>query len=759
MLRRNGISGLVVCLSIGVAVGCSSSNDGGTVTKIKKPKGSADAGGSGGGGNAIATPDGGFFTLDAGKNKTGKVVITPANPDISINPNGPPPDPIQFSVTGTGNADVEWSLSNPYLGTIDPATGLFTPNGQVAGGGDIEVLVNGMTVGKVHITVNVAAEQNGAGAASQGDAGAGGLGGVGGEGLGGAVPDDVLKVLKGSPVGDNAIKVLYPYDETVFPLDLLPPLFQWTPGGHGDFDAVYVHLSSPPSYDYKGYFSRPAGLAAGQPFIRHSIPKDVWRSATRSAAGSTLSVEIVLAAGGKAYGPLKQTYKIALAPFNGRIYYQAYATIFATNSTSGDHVQWDPNTRFGAATLSIDVGAESPTLVAGSDTPDNKGCRVCHSVSAYGDRMIVQHGDNYTETSSYDLKNNNMETTPYPPATAAWAGMTPDGNLGLANSVDVTGTQSVRGDTKLFNAVTGADVPSQGLTNFAKRIGLPAFSPDSKHVVFVLVDGASTPAVGPPNRQLVSMDFDLGSKTFSNPKKLWAPPGNDQRPAFSTFMPTSDAVVYQNRWNGDNDYSSWHGSRAELWWVDLATQQAVALNRLNGIGADGKSYLPKGDKRHDQDERLNYEPSISPVASGGYAWIVFMSRRMYGNVATRDPWEADPREQDIHGDNPTTKKLWMAAIDLSAKPGTDPSHPAFYIPGQEIHGVNSRPFFALQPCITDRGSCTSGIDCCTGFCRDGLCAPPDEHQCSNLDEKCTTSADCCDPRTKCIAGFCAQFLQ
>ena len=218
------------------------------------------------------------------------------------------------------------------------------------------------------------------------------------------------------------------------------------------------------------YFSPDlAEAAAGQPFIRHSISKDVWRSATRSAAGSTLSVEIVLAAGGKAYGPLKQTYKIALAPFNGRIYYQAYATIFATNSSGGDHVQWDPNTRFGAATLSIDVGAESPKLVAGTDTPDNTGCRVCHSVSAYGDRMIVQHGDVYTQSSSYDLKNNNTQSTPYAEGLAGWAGMTPDGNLALANSVDVTGTGSVRGDTKLFNAVTGADVPSQGLTNFAKR--------------------------------------------------------------------------------------------------------------------------------------------------------------------------------------------------------------------------------------------------------------------------------------------------
>ncbi|HEX4336364.1 MAG TPA: hypothetical protein VH062_10655 [Polyangiaceae bacterium] len=751
MARPNGITGLSVCLAVAATFGCSSSSK----SSGHKPTGNTKVDG----GISISVPEGGFFTLDSGKGSSGTAIITPSNPNITINPNGAPPDPIQFTVTGTGNADVEWTVSNPYLGTIDPKTGLFTPNGQVAGGGDIEVMVNGMTVGKVHITINVAAEQNGASGPAEGDAGAGGLGGVGGEGLGGAVADDVLKTLKGSPVADASLKLLYPYDGTVFPLDLLPPLFQWQGGGHGDFDAVYVHLSAPPTYDYKGYFGRPPGLAAGQAFTRSPIPKDVWQAATRSAAGSTLSVELVLAAGGKAYGPLKETYKIALAPFNGRIYYQAYATVFATNSSAGDHVQWDPNTRFGAATLSIDVGAESPKLVAGSSTPDNTGCRVCHSVSAYGDRMVVQHGNEYTQTSTYDLKNGNAESTPYQNGEAGWAGLSPDGNLALTNSVDVTGTNSVTGNTKLINAVTGADVATTGLTDFATKVGLPAFSPDSKHVVFVFVQGQNKAPIGNANKQLVSMDVDMGTKTFSNPTLLWAP-ANGEKPAFSTFMPTSDAVVFQHRYSGgDNDYSSWHGSHSDLWWVDLATQKATPLNNLNGVGTDGKSYLPTADKNHDQDEHLNYEPSISPVASGGYAWIVFMSRRMYGNVATRDPWEADPREEDIHGDDPTTKKLWMAAIDLNAKPGTDPSHPAFYIPGQEIHGVNSRPFFALQPCVTDRGSCTSGIDCCTGFCRDGLCAPPDTQTCSNVDEKCTTSADCCDTRTRCIGGFCAQFIQ
>ena len=135
-----------------------------------------------------------------------------------------------------------------------------------------------------------------------------------------------------------------------------------------------------------------------------------------------------------------------------------------------------------------------------------------------------------------------------------------------------------------------------------------------------------------------------------------------------------------------------------------------------------------------------------------------MSRRMYGNVITRDPWDADPRNVDIHGDDPTPKKIWMAAIDLNAKPGTDPSHPAFYIPGQELKGVNSRPFFALQPCITDNGTCQTGIDCCTGFCRDGLCKPQPVDTCSQIDEKCVTQSDCCTASAQCIGGFCAESI-
>ena len=112
----------------------------------------------------------------------------------------------------------------------------------------------------------------------------------------------------------------------------------------------------------------------------------------------------------------------------------------------------------------------------------------------------------------------------------------------------------------------------------------------------------------------------------------------------------------------------------------------------------------------------------------------------------------------------------MTAIDINGAPGTDWSHPAFYLPGQELGGGNIRAFWTLPPCEQNGSTCQSGTDCCNGFCRqvgdagaegDGspafaCVAPPTG--CSNIDEKCATTADCCGTAASgihCIAGFCA----
>ena len=92
-------------------------------------------------------------------------------------------------------------------------------------------------------------------------------------------------------------------------------------------------------------------------------------------------------------------------------------------------------------------------------------------------------------------------------------------------------------------------------------------------------------------------------------------------------------------------------------------------------------------------------------------------------------------------------------------PGQDPSHPAFWLPGQEIGNNNMRGEWALSPCKMLGDTCTAGYDCCGGFCRDngmGMLTCTDQSGgCSQIGETCKTAADCCDPQATCTGGFCA----
>ena len=147
-------------------------------------------------------------------------------------------------------------------------------------------------------------------------------------------------------------------------------------------------------------------------------------------------------------------------------------------------------------------------------------------------------------------------------------------------------------------------------------------------------------------------------------------------------------------------------------------------------------------------------------------WVVFTSRRMYGSVATIPPFCSDPRGVDLIK-NVTTKKLWVAAIDANAKPGTDGSHPAFYLPAQELLAGNSRGFWVLSPCLADGQGCTTGDQCCNGYCEQAsgdagadaglVCGnKPPNASCTPEGDKCTSTADCCLPTDSCINGFCTQ---
>jgi hypothetical protein len=316
-----------------------------------------------------------------------------------------------------------------------------------------------------------------------------------------------------------------------------------------------------------------------------------------------------------------------------------------------------------------------------------------------------------------------------------------------------------------------------GLTNVATDLGAPAFSPDGSLMVFNPMAGSLK-----TSQTLYTMSFDKTTNAFTSPTLIADFTGQpaDTRPGWAAFFPDSKSVVFEQQTtagsdgNNNGELYTRKGSKGHLAWTSLAGAMNVTmLDQLNGKGylpslatpaslsctGDG---VPVGgiDASHTDDMDLNYEPTVNPAGSGGYAWVVFTSRRMYGSVAAIPPFCSDPRGVDLTK-NVTTKKLWVAAIDLNAAPGTDSSHPAFYLPAQELLAGNSRGFWVLDPCKADGMSCMTGDQCCNGYCEPNgpmgalVCSnKPPMGTCSGVGDKCTTAADCCDMTNACINGFC-----
>jgi len=700
------------------------------------------------GGGGVPNHCGGSSTDggDASAIPMGTLTIAPLNQTINVTYGSLAPTVTYHAKVGSTSVAASFSIDLGQVASIDPSTGILIPSGHIGGVANVTATFGSQTA-TTPITVVIELVQNGAPAVPDGgvDAGngAGGNAGVGGSPAGGPVSMATQTVLEGSPTTDTGLAWLYPYDKTVWPQGVLAPLLQWS--APRNYDSIYIQLHEN-GFSYQGFFSAPV---AGQPFINIPLLQSAWDTLLYSNGGQSdpVTVTLVFSAGGVAYGPLTETWVVAQGTLTGTVYYNSYGTSLAINYSG-------PYGTFGGATLAIKHGATSPGLVAGSNGGTAQ-CRVCHSVAAGGSQLVTEHGDNYNESSAYALTSGNAETVMNAGAskgTFAFPAISPDGMFLFSNAGPMPGVNPPA-TSGLYDVPTGTLIPSTGLPA-GLAAAVPAFSPDGKHIAFndYSLD----------QRSISSVDFIQATSVFSNYQVLHTPAAGTPD-LFPAFLPTNDAVIYEHQVAAPNPNefgATRDGARGELWWVDLATHTAAPLANLNGVG-----YLPTGPNNHGaggampNDTTLQYEPTVNPVPSGGYAWVVFTSRRLYGNVATQDPFLSDPRNYNAKL-SATTKKLWVAAIDLNAPPGTDPSHPAFYLPAQELLAGNSRGYWVVDPCEGNGSSCLTGDQCCSGYCGQGdggfVCGvqPPG---CAVLGNKCMVSTDCCGDSTgiACIDGFCA----
>ncbi|HEY6880408.1 MAG TPA: hypothetical protein VI299_20430, partial [Polyangiales bacterium] len=314
-------------------------------------------------------------------------------------------------------------------------------------------------------------------------------------------------------------------------------------------------------------------------------------------------------------------------------------------------------------------------------------------------------------------------------------GVGPEVNGGIGTPFG--GVTSALFETDSGNAIMNSGIPSSAM--------MPTFSADGTRIVF----NDYTQGNG---RTISVMDYDSQGRRASNERVLYN--GRDYL-GWPFMLPDNGAAVFTSGAStnfsgngvGINGFAA-RGPNSDLMIADAETGKATLLARAMGFNdvdaaSREETYLPFGAEELHQ----SYYPTVSPVASGGYFWLFFDSVRHYGNLGVQ-------------------RALWGAAIAIPATGGeyqdpdgryaTDPSYPAFYLPGQELDAANHRAFTALDPCQGDGQSCETGVDCCSGHCNGGVCGP--KTGCAATDDACSSNGDCCEGAGSCIGGYCSVLL-
>jgi hypothetical protein len=323
--------------------------------------------------------------------------------------------------------------------------------------------------------------------------------------------------------------------------------------------------------------------------------------------------------------------------------------------------------------------------------------------------MILVMGNPFPneETVNYDLVTGSARYVGYP-AGGAWGGaaVSPHGDVVVPSFAGIRGTLGIATTSGAFDPVTATSIASSGLET--TRPWMPVFSPDGQLLVYVdevatpggcqfgtgqgAVDGARLKAC---SADLRAFDWDPVARHATNDRRLIAKGTDPARDVlqYPTVSPDHSLVIY--------------GRGPEIGSFSHITPINLVPGTLYGVRPDapdvevelahlgGSGYPFAAGAR---DRQLDYEASFAPVTAGGYAWVVFVSRRSFGNLLTGSPFLGEGTGG--------VKQLWIAAIDLNAPPGIDPSSPAFWLPGQDIsvsdvRVVNQRARWTLSPCLGD----------------------------------------------------------
>lgn len=677
MRRRFAFLGLVSTLGVGfVAYGCSGTSD-----RTNFTGGSAGDGGSWttSSGNAGAGGDGGCFlnctgggSGQGGNGNVQQLIISPTNPVLNVVDANIPTQ--GFTVTTQAGVDVtasvQWVYERPDIG--DMTGGTFTPTGQVGGVGVLTAKYQ-MAEASTNVTVSVKTTNNSAG-----------------------IGPAEMAAFDNPTLGADPGTIVYPYNETVFPLGVLAPEVQINNVSGG----VYRLKVTEKYLEYVSYFN------ANTP-VRHLIDQKAWENIGASGTGSIsdpVTVQISRLQNGQAYSPMTHTWHIAQGKVRGAIYYWELPGVCPNGTNDGKILKIKPD----------------------SATPEEfffpGECWGCHTVSRDGTKMMATLDTPFPFPQvTIDLTQTPAQYSSITVATGLRGTFGAYNNTGdkLIVSNDDSGQNNQNKILRIVDAANGAVLNGNAMGNGCIE---PAWSPDGLKVAAIC--GASGFGWGfdANTGNLAVADVAADGFTVGGVTQIVPQAGGQGRPAYPSFTSDSAYIAFGRPTSGSRSTGN-----GDLW---LVKPDGSDLKKLGIASSDNKSF----------------NPVFAPQRAGGYYWLVFISRRDYGNTLV----------------NTNRQQLWMTAID-DPPTAADPSHPPFYIRGQEGCGLSENAYMAKEPCKVQGESCVTGADCCEGQCvKDPggsgmyICGePPPPGTCSEIGNACTTAADCCAPDALCIDGFCS----
>jgi hypothetical protein len=559
-------------------------------------------------------------------------------------------------------ADVTWVYDQGAIGSMNTAT--FVPTGQLAGPGTLTA-THPEAVDDTTVTVKIKK----------------------------TIDPDGLAPDFGAPVGpDPTMQIVYPYDNTVFPLKVAAPVVQWNGVQAGD--QYKLHLVEQ-FYEYTVYFT--SNVPA-----RHLVDELEWIAISDSGQGAKsdpLKVELQRKTGGMTYEAVTQTWKIAQARLPGRVYY------------------WELPSQCGngnGRVLSI-----KPTEAKAEEFFNSGGqCYGCHSVSRDGRSVSVV----FDSGSPFPLATLDVSVEP-----AVYGSIQQNSGLGG------TFTAFNHDGTKLLlsgyanSTLQVIDTMTAQVLNpdvMGAGCGEPAWSPDGKQIAAVCgMQGGGSWTFDSPAGDLKIADVNPDGITVANVQTIVPQANGVGRPAYPNFSPGNEWIVYGRPTQGS---------------------RSIGNGKLYMVGVDGQNGRTLEIASSDDK---SFNPTFAPLRAGGYFWVVFMSRRDYGNT--------------LVGAN--RQQLWMTAITDPPTELDDPSNPPFYVRGQEDCALSENAYFAADPCKDEPdATCESGIDCCDGHCifdedlNKKVCG--EKGDCSLGGNACSEVDPCCDPRSPCIDGYCQEIF-